>query len=365
MRGAWIGNKDDASALRAACENSGRADWRIEIIDANLMYMHDAAFGLLYNNDFIVLPLSLPLYWSLRLPEVANRIGSSCNLILWSRSDANPIALEGLFDAYFTPRSLLVDILVRAEQSTTRETNPTQTDQLIQEIVRSSSVLRVSYDGRPPTLEEIRAEQPPQLTSAEDRVLVSKVDAPLVSIVSHDQDDRWLERLLVHLEPLQKSGNIRLFAKSMVTAGQDHDSVVTEKLWTAQIVIVLVSADLVAMDVSTAGGLLSLVAERRVLGITVIPVTTAPCHHEHLSTLGVFSPGLFTSKPLSLMRKSDAELTLHQVAESVEELARELNAMRQGRGKVGTENTREDHALRDAYVSLAAFLLKRTHGLTR
>lgn len=156
MKGAWVGNETEAELLRKAARNLGREDWKIDAFEPNIAYAQNFLANVLEQYDFIVLPLSLPGWSSLRLPELANRLGSKTNLILRSRTDADKVALSTLFDAAFGPASLMTDIVVRAEQPSTRERRPEITSALIRTIVDSSSMLRLSDAGRTPSLDDIR-----------------------------------------------------------------------------------------------------------------------------------------------------------------------------------------------------------------
>lgn len=142
MRGAWISDENHAGALTRTASNTGRRSWTIEHVPSERFYLAHTAAKLLDAYDFLVLPLSLPRYWSLRLPILANRISSDTRLILWSRTDADPTSLGRFFDAAFGRDTLLINILERAEKPPTRERDPRSTDTLLEAIVNTSTALR-------------------------------------------------------------------------------------------------------------------------------------------------------------------------------------------------------------------------------
>lgn len=62
------------------------------------------------------------------------------------------------------------------------------------------------------------------------------------------KDNRWLSRLLVHLQPLERTGLIDLWADTRIKAGEDWIKQIDPALAKARVAVLLVSADFLASD---------------------------------------------------------------------------------------------------------------------
>ena len=64
---------------------------------------------------------------------------------------------------------------------------------------------------------------------------------------SHN-DERWLDRLLVHLRPLEKNGEIDLWADKRIKPGDNWMQEIESALSEARVALLLVSADFLASE---------------------------------------------------------------------------------------------------------------------
>jgi hypothetical protein len=348
MRGAWIGEASDVNAFQVAARNSGRPTWEIERVERNFVYMENSADKILQAGyDFIVLPLSLPGYWSFRLAARANHLASPTRLLLWSRTDADPMALRALFDGVFTRDSLLTEILHRAEKPTTREREPKVWNELVARIVTTASALRASYQERIPTPAEVRDFEFTPEESAQPRPLTPPggptsmpvpklipwprsrgvsyppVSHPAISLDGTEvflayvqQDLRFASRLQVHFRALYPGKTI-LWTDRRIPPGDDYLHELNSALDVAKVAVVLVSADFLAAEFVAAVQLPRLLALRAAGGFVVIPIITAPCLYEQIPGFGSLKPFNSCDKPLSAMRRTEAEEVLRSAAEHV------------------------------------------------
>jgi hypothetical protein len=160
MRGTWIGELEHAENLRHAVSAAGH-DWTIELTDPDSVFIRRVRRQIVTENDFVILPLSLPDYWSFRLVEMANQLGATTRFLLWSRTDADPSALRRFFDGVFDRAALFSDVVEAIKKPSSRERKPQATGALFERIVMSSPGLWAGDD--PPTLEELREFESPRL----------------------------------------------------------------------------------------------------------------------------------------------------------------------------------------------------------
>jgi hypothetical protein len=62
------------------------------------------------------------------------------------------------------------------------------------------------------------------------------------------KDQKWLERLLTHLSPLQRNGSIDVWSDKDIRAGASWRKEITQALDKAAVAVLLISADFLASD---------------------------------------------------------------------------------------------------------------------
>src|SRR2546425_10101985 len=62
------------------------------------------------------------------------------------------------------------------------------------------------------------------------------------------KDQRWLDRLHVHLKPLERQGLVELWDDTRIAAGTIWRSEIKQAIDTAQVAVLLISADFLASD---------------------------------------------------------------------------------------------------------------------
>ena len=130
---------------------------------------------------------------------------------------------------------------------------------------------------------------------------------PCVFISYSHKDERWLERLLVHLKPLARAGTIVPWADTGIRAGESWRLEIARAIDAARVAVLLVSADFLASDFIAKDELPPLLDAARTKGLLVIPVIVSPCRYEQttsLSSLQAINPA---SKALSKMTKPEKE----------------------------------------------------------
>jgi len=132
------------------------------------------------------------------------------------------------------------------------------------------------------------------------------------------KNERWLERLEVHLKPLHLNGKIDVWSDKRLNPGDDWTREIKAALARAEVAVLLVSADFLASDFIVAVELTSLLqlAERQ--SCKVIPIIVGSCLFSSIKDLQHFQAINSPGKPLEGMKKAKQEEVLCQVALAIE-----------------------------------------------
>src|SRR5260370_31391907 len=91
------------------------------------------------------------------------------------------------------------------------------------------------------------------------------------------RDKRWLDRLLVHLRPMEREGVIDLWADTRIGAGDDWRHEIEAALSAADIAFLLISADFLASDFIASIELPALLLAARQRNCKVLSIIVGPC----------------------------------------------------------------------------------------
>jgi tetratricopeptide (TPR) repeat protein len=130
------------------------------------------------------------------------------------------------------------------------------------------------------------------------------------------QDAKWLKRLYVHLEPLEREGIIELWDDTKIVCGMPKQSLQSRAIETARVAIALLSSDFFASEpivLHELPLLLSYAAHDR---LAIMPLIVSPCTFSS-SALASFQPVNDPGKPLSRMNPTDRDWTLMKLAQAV------------------------------------------------
>jgi len=104
---------------------------------------------------------------------------------------------------------------------------------------------------------------------------VGTVNTVVISY-SH-KNGRWLERLLVHLKPLEQINQVDLWSDRRLKVGDDWKQEIEGALARANVAILLVSAGFLASDFIASVELPSLPQSAEKRKCKVIPIIIGPC----------------------------------------------------------------------------------------
>ena len=130
------------------------------------------------------------------------------------------------------------------------------------------------------------------------------------------KDTPWLDRLRVHLKPLERRKLIEAWDDSHIGAGADWRAAIDRSLDEASVAVLLVSADWLASDFIQDFELPRLLARVRSEGVLVLPVLVSPCQVELTPLSGIqFVNG--TDRPLIGLPEAEREAVLVRAAQAV------------------------------------------------
>jgi len=143
--------------------------------------------------------------------------------------------------------------------------------------------------------------------------------------ISYSHKDRsTLDRLLVHLKPLEREGVVDAWNDTRIEAGADWKREVENALEHARAAILLVTADFLASDFIVENELPPLLHSAENRGTTVIPIIVKPCRYTRDKTLRRLQAINDPTRPLLSLDEVDQERILDTVAAAVESAMRPL-----------------------------------------
>lgn len=130
------------------------------------------------------------------------------------------------------------------------------------------------------------------------------------------KDIKWLERLQVHLKPLEREGLICLWDDTRIQAGAISREEVERALAEAVVAVFLISADFLASDFTHDVALPVLLHRAELGGVRMLPLIVGASLFE-TSPLAVFRPVNAAKKPLNSLTVAQQEETLAEAARAV------------------------------------------------
>jgi nucleoside 2-deoxyribosyltransferase len=149
--------------------------------------------------------------------------------------------------------------------------------------------------------------------------------SPTVFVSYSRADLQCLERLQVHLRPLQRENGIAFWHDGTLKAGERWRDEIEAALARASIAVLLISADFLASKFVVESELPALLAAAEKLGTTILPVILKPCRFVRDAQLSVFQPINDPEQPLMGLSVIEQEKIYAQVAERIENELQDTN----------------------------------------
>jgi hypothetical protein len=167
------------------------------------------------------------------------------------------------------------------------------------------------------------------LVSEAARPFVAMADrtasSPKLFISYSHVDSSSVERLLIHLKPLERNNTIVCWSDRRIRTGDKWRGEIEENLSDAVIAILLVSADFLASDFIVNNELPPLLIKADSNGLRILPVILKPCGFRRDPVLSTFQSANDPATPLLGMTPIEQEAVYDKIAE---EVAREISSRR-------------------------------------
>jgi tetratricopeptide (TPR) repeat protein len=135
---------------------------------------------------------------------------------------------------------------------------------------------------------------------------------------SHN-DKKWLDRLRVHLKPLERDGVFNPWDDTRISAGAKWLEEIEIALASAKVAILLVSADFLASDFITQTELPRLLQAAEREGARVISAIIGRCRFQETPSLSQFQAVNDPSRPLTAMTEDEQEDVFYRLTKAVEQ----------------------------------------------
>ena len=139
------------------------------------------------------------------------------------------------------------------------------------------------------------------------------------------QDGEWLERLRVHLRPLEREYEIDVWDDTKISPGSKWRQQIADTIAAARVAVLLVSADFLASDFIASDELPPLLKRAEDDGAVILPVILSPSRFAKTRTLCDFQSVNPPSAPLVNMAKGEQEAVFVRVAEAIESAVATIN----------------------------------------
>jgi len=153
---------------------------------------------------------------------------------------------------------------------------------------------------------------------------VAAAAVPLVErghklFVSYSHKDRqYLDRLLVHLRPLERAGKIELWSDNKIRVGDRWRAEIQTALERSTVAVLLLSADFMASEFIVQDELPPLLKAAEERGVRILPLVVKPCRFLRDPSLSQFQSANLPSTPFIMLSEGEQEGLLDQLAGEVE-----------------------------------------------
>ena len=145
-----------------------------------------------------------------------------------------------------------------------------------------------------------------------------------VFICYSHQDTPWLERLRVHLKPLEHDYALDFWDDREIQTGSKWLEEIERAIQSARIALLIISADFLASDFITNNELPPLLDAADKDGAVIMPLIVSPSRFKSTKSLSQFQAVNDPSRPLINMPKGEQEEVLVKITDDVEKILRPL-----------------------------------------
>ena len=194
----------------------------------------------------------------------------------------------------------------------------------------SGGPTKATSDSAPGDLEtkRVNREVTAILTDAAQSFVTTEVkrsERPKLFISYSHVDTSCVDRLLVHLKPLERSNTIICWSDKRLRTGDKWKAEIEQNLNEAVIAVLLISADFLASDFIVNNELPPLLINADAKGLRILPVILKPCGFRRDPVLSTFQSANDPATPLLGMTAIEQEALYDKIAE---EIAKEISVKR-------------------------------------
>lgn len=163
----------------------------------------------------------------------------------------------------------------------------------------------------------LRRIQPIETLSNKSEHLTTGNSKKVFISYSH-KDTAHLERLRVHLKPLEKLGVVDVWDDTKIKVGDHWEQEIETALHKAAIAVLIVSADFLASDFIVDNELPPLLEKAQLDGTKIVPVILKPCRFSRDANLSRFQALNQPDKPVHGMNESEQEVIWDRLSQIIE-----------------------------------------------
>lgn len=131
-------------------------------------------------------------------------------------------------------------------------------------------------------------------------------------------DNTYLDRLKIHLKPLERKGSIQLWSDTLIQSGAKWKQEIEKALEKAAIAVLLISADFLASDFIVNNELQPLLKAAEDKGTIIIPIILKPCRFLREPTISQFQAINDPSVPIVSMNEFEREEIYEKLSQRIE-----------------------------------------------
>lgn len=144
---------------------------------------------------------------------------------------------------------------------------------------------------------------------------------PSVFVSYAHVDKKFLNRIQVHLKPIERSFDLQLWADTNLNAGDDWKAKIEAAMSKCSAAILIVSADFLASDFIVTNELPPLLDAAKKRGARIIPIIVKPCLFVEIDEISKFQAINPPNKTIISMTEAEAEETYVSLASTIKTLA--------------------------------------------
>lgn len=154
-----------------------------------------------------------------------------------------------------------------------------------------------------------------------DRGAIAGRGRVFISYSHHDSE--WLDRIRVHLLPLERERSIDIWDDTRIGPGQDWRKEIRRALDTAVCAVLPVSPHFLASEFCSTGEIPNLLRGAGERGVLILPLNVSPCRFQEMpGEISTFQTVNAPSRTLSEMSTPECDRTLVKLAEAIQQCLR-------------------------------------------